>query len=207
MLTPTQDGWKWLPRGWGGHLRLKTGVGLSKPRRSCVYSLLPGNTKCKSWSTPLGISPILCLREKNHQPLNRSETMTCQLGAEPLEDTMRKILVFMLLAVFVGMGLATGTAVAQEKKEEKKEKKAAVTKEVRWRGTLMIIDKTGSALTVRSKDGVDKIIHFDSSTQWTKKATTIDPSEFKVKAHVLCLGKYDEKGAFHATRIDLRYAP
>jgi hypothetical protein len=29
--------------------------------------------------------------------------------------------------------------------------------------------------------------------------------EFKDGSDVICLGKYDEKGDFHATRIDLRH--
>jgi pyruvate/2-oxoglutarate dehydrogenase complex dihydrolipoamide dehydrogenase (E3) component len=117
---------------------------------------------------------------------------------------MRKVLLLMILAVFVGMGLAAQTAAAQEKKEEKK---VAKTEEVRWRGTLMIVDTDASTLTVRNKAGVDKIIHFSSATQWTKGKDVIELSGFKTGAHVLCLGKYDEKGAFHATRVDLRYVP
>jgi hypothetical protein len=31
-----------------------------------------------------------------------------------------------------------------------------------------------------------------------------DQSEFKEGADVICLGQYDEKKEFHATRIDLR---
>ncbi|MCJ7502046.1 MAG: cytochrome c maturation protein CcmE, partial [Acidobacteriia bacterium] len=50
----------------------------------------------------------------------------------------------------------------------------------------------------------ERKIHFDSSTQWTKGKKPIDMSEFKEGSDVICLGKYDEKDEFHATRIDLR---
>jgi len=114
---------------------------------------------------------------------------------------MTRILVFVLLAVFVGMGLATQTAAVQEK-TEKTEKKVA-QKEVRWHGTIVRMDKEESTLTVR-RQGVDKVVYFDSATRWTRGTKTIDPSEFKDTATVICMGKYDEKGLFRATRIDLR---
>jgi hypothetical protein len=119
---------------------------------------------------------------------------------------MRKTLVFMLLAVFVGMGLATQPAVAQEK-EKGKEKKVAAAQETRVRGTVKTIDKDASTMIVTEKSGTEKIVHFDSATEWTRKTQKIDSSEVKEGVHVICLGKYDEKSAFHATRIDLRYVP
>jgi len=119
---------------------------------------------------------------------------------------MRRILAILLLAAFAGIGLAARPAVAQEK-EKGKEKKVATAEQARVRGTLKTIDKAASTLIVAQKSGTDKIVHFDSATEWTSKTQKIDPSEFKDGAHVICLGKYDDKGAFHATRIDLRYAP
>jgi cytochrome c-type biogenesis protein CcmE len=112
----------------------------------------------------------------------------------------------MLLAVFAGVGFATRPAAAQEK-EKGKEKKVAAAQETRVRGTLKMIDKSASTLIVRDRAGTDRIVHFDSATEWTRKTQKIDPSEFKEGVHVICLGKYDEKGTFQATRIDLRYVP
>lgn len=119
---------------------------------------------------------------------------------------MRRILVLMLLAAFAGIGLFTQSAVAQEK-EKGKEKKVAAAQETRVRGTIKSIDKSASTLIVTEKSGTDKIVHFDSATEWTRKTQKIDPSEFKEGAHVICVGKYDDKGAFQAARIDLRYVP
>jgi cytochrome c-type biogenesis protein CcmE len=116
---------------------------------------------------------------------------------------MRRIVVLMLLVGFAGIGFSTRVS-AQEKA---KEKNVAAAQETRVRGTLKMIDKAASTMIVRDKSGTDRIVHFDSATEWTKKTEKIDPSEFKEGVHVICLGKYDEKGAFHATRIDLRYVP
>jgi hypothetical protein len=78
-----------------------------------------------------------------------------------------------------------------------------VVKEVRWHGTLVRFSKDTSSIDVR-KGAVEKKIYFDSSTKWTKGAKTVDMSELKEGSDVICLGKYDKKGAFHATRIDVR---
>jgi hypothetical protein len=119
---------------------------------------------------------------------------------------MKRILVFLLLAAFAGIGLATQSAVAQEEGKGK-EKKVAAAQETRVRGTLKTINKDDSTMIVTEKSGTDKVVHFDSATEWTKKTQKIDSSQFKEGSHVICLGKYDEKSVFHATRIDLRYVP
>jgi hypothetical protein len=65
------------------------------------------------------------------------------------------------------------------------------------------ISKDASTLDVRRGTN-EKKIYYDSSTKWTKGTKTIEMSEFKEGSDVICLGKADEKGEFHATRIDLR---
>ncbi len=110
---------------------------------------------------------------------------------------MRKALTIFLASVFVVLGVGAGGA-AKEKKE-----KPAATKEDRWHGIIVRSNKENSTLDVR-KGNVTKTIHYDSSTKWTKGTGAIDPAEVKDGANVICLGKYDEKNEFHATRIDLR---
>lgn len=118
---------------------------------------------------------------------------------------MKKLSMMLLVGVFAAIGFAVrGTAAQQEKKE-----KMASAKELRWHGTVVRSDKDNSTLTVRRRgQSVERIIHYDSSTKWTKqegkKVTDIDPSEVKDGADVIVLGTADEKGEFHATRIDLR---
>ena len=93
--------------------------------------------------------------------------------------------------------------------QEKAEKKAA--KQARWEGIVMRSNKDKSTLTVRKRgSSVEKIIHYDSSTQWTsqehgsKKVNNIDASQVKDDDRVICRGTYDEKGEFHATLISKR---
>jgi hypothetical protein len=54
------------------------------------------------------------------------------------------------------------------------------------------------------RESITRKVYFDSSTKWTEGKKTIDMSEVKEGSDVICLGKYDEKGQLHATRIDLR---
>jgi Ni/Co efflux regulator RcnB len=111
---------------------------------------------------------------------------------------MRKVVSSFMAAVVAMLALAALAAIAQEKK-------AAETKEARWSGTIVRSDKDGSTLTVRRRGAsMEKVIHYDSSTKWTKGKDAIDASQVKDGDRVICLGTYDEKGTFHATRIDLR---
>ncbi len=113
---------------------------------------------------------------------------------------MKKALMVVLVAVFAVLGLAAPKAFAKEKKA-----KAGMssTKEVRWSGLIIRSDKDGSTVTV-GKKGVEKVIHYDSSTKWTKGTKSAEMSEYKDGSRVICLGKYNDKGEFWAARIDLR---
>lgn len=115
---------------------------------------------------------------------------------------MRKTLVLMLLGLFATVAFASQRAMAQEPKEHK-EKPAVAAKEVRWHGTLVRINKDVSTLQVR-KGTTERTIHYDSSTRWTEGKKAIEMSELKENSDIICLGKSDEKGEFHASRVDLR---
>lgn len=114
---------------------------------------------------------------------------------------MRKASFAVLIAMFVAIGLAVQASMAQESK--------AATKESRWSGSVVRSDKDKSTFTVRKRGtSIEKIVHYDSSTKWTqsqgKTVKDIEMSEVKDGDRIICLGKYGEKGEFHATRIDLR---
>lgn len=115
---------------------------------------------------------------------------------------MKRILIAVLLGVFVTIGFAAQTTTAQEK-QEKKEKPAVAAKEARWHGIIVRMSKDASTLDVR-KGNTERKIFYDSSTKWTKGTKPMEMSEFKEGSDVICLGKFDEKGEFHATRIDFR---
>ena len=120
-----------------------------------------------------------------------------QADAQLKEDIVRKLVVILLFAVFAVVGLAT-IANGQEKA-------AAGPKKGRWEGTIVRISSDDSSMDVRNTAGQVRKIHWDSSTTWTKLNKPVaDHSEFKEEQRVICLGTYDEKGGFHATRIDLR---
>jgi hypothetical protein len=112
----------------------------------------------------------------------------------------------LLTLIFVGLvfaGQATPAASGQDKK-------AASTdaKEARWQGHIVRISKDKSSITIRggqkNMESMERQILFDSSTQWTKQGKPAEQSEFKEGSFVIVLGHPDEKGVFHASRIDLR---
>ena len=111
---------------------------------------------------------------------------------------MKRVLVLAMLAVVAGIGFAARGAVAQEKKA-----KSATQKEARWHGIIIRSDKDASTLTVR-KGTIDRTVHYDSSTKWTKRKQAAAMDEFKDGADVIALGKFDHNGVLQATRIDLR---
>ncbi len=113
---------------------------------------------------------------------------------------MRRVMLCLLVTAVLFAGYGAQTTVAQEKKE----KPAGTEKHLRWHGTVIRINKDQSTLDVR-KGNIERKIHFDSSTQWTKgKEVLPDMSQFKEGSDVICIGKADEKGEFHATRVQLQ---
>ena len=112
---------------------------------------------------------------------------------------MRKVVVILLFAMFAVVGLAPQNGVA------KGQDKPAAAKQSRWDGHIVRMDKDGSWMDVRNSKGVEKRIHWTSSTSWTKVNKPVtDQSIFKEDERVICLGNYNDKTEFIATRIDLR---
>jgi hypothetical protein len=116
---------------------------------------------------------------------------------------MRKFIVILLFAAFVVVGLAPHNAIANDQP-----KAAASAKQMRWSGHIVRIDTEHSFMDVRDPHGAVKRIYWDNATTWSKLNKPVtDHSEFKEEERVICLGKPGEKGAFLATRIDLRVHP
>jgi hypothetical protein len=82
-------------------------------------------------------------------------------------------------------------------------KKAASAKEFRWHGRIVRSNKDMSTLDVR-KGHIERVVHYDTSTKWTKGAEAIQPSDVKDGDDVIVLGYFNEKKELVATRIDLR---
>ncbi len=115
---------------------------------------------------------------------------------------MKRVWVVALFVLVAAIGLAALVA-AQENKNQEKAGTAKTATQARWSGVIVRLNKETSTVTVR-KQHIERIIHFDSSTKWTKGTKDIDASQFTEGARVICLGKYDEKKEFVAARIDLR---
>jgi len=115
---------------------------------------------------------------------------------------MRKIIAFVLVALFAAAALMTQAAMAQE---EKPQSKAAPTKrEQRFHGTIVRFDEKMSSMDVARKGGLPKTIYFDSSTKWTQGGKIIERTTLKEgSANVVCFGTLDDKGHFNATRVDV----
>jgi len=113
-----------------------------------------------------------------------------------LEDAM-KLSVVLLALVFTGVAFAGQETPPGNKKEST----------ARWQGHIVRINKDNS-LSVRggqkNMESMERQIVYDSSTEWTKQGKPADQSEFKEGSFVIVLGHPDDKGVFHATRIDLR---
>ena len=105
------------------------------------------------------------------------------------------VVAVLALGALVATGVATPASV-QEKAQD-------AASPARWSGTVVRLNDKTSTVTVR-KGHIEKIIHFDASTKWTKGTGAADRSQFKEGSRVICLGKYDEKKEFVADRIDLR---
>jgi hypothetical protein len=113
---------------------------------------------------------------------------------------VRRVSLYLLVCLISLGGYGVGTAVAQEQPA----KPAAGERHLRWHGVIVRINKDQSTMDVR-KGTVERKIHFDSSTQWTKgKQVLPDMSEFKEGSDVICLVKAGEKGELHATRVQLQ---
>ena len=116
-----------------------------------------------------------------------------------------KLALILLGLVFVGTTLDTRPATADTSKQEKK----SDTKETKWQGTVLQILNDQSMMNIRGgAAAADKNVlkvAYDSSTQWTKQNKPGgNQSDVKEGSFVIVVGKVDDKGVLHASRIDLR---
>jgi hypothetical protein len=123
-----------------------------------------------------------------------------------MEDEMKVSLSFLSL-VLAGAVVAAMPAGANQATAEKKEAPAG-KKETKWQGNVVRIYKDLSQMDIKggernnSEDSLK--IAYDSSTKWTKLGKPGQMDEVKEGSFVIVLGKVDDKGVLHASRIDLR---
>jgi len=112
---------------------------------------------------------------------------------------VRKTMVYLLLAMLAVAAYSVRATIALESQSTK----AAAPKQGRWHGVIIRWVKDTSTVTVR-KGNNDRQIHYDTSTKWTQGTKGAEVSDFKEGSDVICIGTFDEKGRFIATRIDLQ---
>jgi hypothetical protein len=121
------------------------------------------------------------------------------------DDAMKGCLIFLSLvlagAIFAGMPASANQAAAENRAAP------AAKKETKWQGSVIRIYKDLSQMDIRggAAPATDtRKIAYDSSTQWTKHGKPGQQDEVKEGSFVIVLGKVDDKGVLHATRVDLR---
>ncbi|HEX6906836.1 MAG TPA: hypothetical protein VF154_09530 [Terriglobales bacterium] len=116
---------------------------------------------------------------------------------------MRLSAIAVILAIVGTLGVGQLSAATNNGQS-----KEASTKESRWQGSIVRVDKKDSRLVVRGGQGnmesIERQIYYDSSTEWTKQGQPATQDEFKEGSFVIVLGSISKKGVFHAKRIDLR---
>src|SRR5579864_8989307 len=116
---------------------------------------------------------------------------------------MRLSAIAVVLAIVgtVGVGQLSATTNSDQSKK-------ASSKESRWQGSIIRVDKKDSRLIVRggqaNMESIERQIYYDNSTEWTKQGQPATQDEFKEGSFVIVLGNVNKKGVFHARRIDLR---
>ena len=83
----------------------------------------------------------------------------------------------------------------------------AATKETKWQGHVVRIDKEHSMMDLRGGPAPSitaRKVAYDDSTEWTKLSKPAQMDEVKESSFVIIVGHVDNKGVMHAKRIDLR---
>lgn len=109
------------------------------------------------------------------------------------------ILTGLFLGVLLSLAVATQVS-AQEKKAKGGE---ASKKEDRLTGTVHMINKDTSTITIR-RGNVQRQVVYNSDTKFTYRNQNGTLDDVKEGRRVICLGKFDEKTRLAATRVDVR---
>jgi hypothetical protein len=122
-----------------------------------------------------------------------------------MEDAM-KVSVTLLSLALAGAVFSAVPAGAQEAAAGEKKTQAS-TKETKWQGHVIRIDKDHSMIDIRGGSAPShdpRKVAYDSSTEWTKLGKPAQQDEVKEGSFIILLGHVDHNGVLHATRIDLR---
>jgi hypothetical protein len=123
---------------------------------------------------------------------------------------VKKLLVLLFSSVLVfALAMPVLAQMDQDKGTKEKAKKPD-----RWEGSVTVVSKDKSRLTIRAiGSGMTKTVEYDNTTEWvsqehgSKKANPIDASQVKEGDRVICVGTISKDGIFHATLISKRLTP
>ncbi|HEV8131960.1 MAG TPA: hypothetical protein VGQ81_11965 [Acidobacteriota bacterium] len=107
----------------------------------------------------------------------------------------------LLLGIVILMALASPLN-AQKKEKAPKPPKAPKTE--RLSGTIQMINKDTSVITLRTKGNINRYVVYSNETQFTYRNKPGSLDDVKDGRRVICLGKYDDKARLVATRVDVR---
>ena len=115
-----------------------------------------------------------------------------------------KIPVALLSVVLAGAVFAATPVSANQAATEKKE---AATKQIKWQGKVVRINKDSSTIDIHGgahPSEAQRKIMYDASTQWTNGGKPGQQDDVKTGSFIIVLGTVDGDGGLHAARIDLR---
>ena len=101
--------------------------------------------------------------------------------------------------LFFGFLLSLAVATSANAQEKAKDK----SKEDRLSGTIHMVNKDTSTITIR-RGNVQRQIVYNADTKVTYRNKPSTMEEVKEQRRVICLGKFNDKTQLVATRIDVR---
>jgi RNA polymerase subunit RPABC4/transcription elongation factor Spt4 len=125
-----------------------------------------------------------------------------------MEDAMKVSLTLLSLVLAGAAFPAMPTSAKQAAADKPAPAMKKETKETKWQGRVVRINKDSSEIDIKggiNSNSDDSLkVAYDSSTHWTKVGKPGQQDDVKEGSFVIVLGKVDDKGVLHASRIDLR---
>jgi hypothetical protein len=188
-------------------------MGAPLPKSSyTVRQGTPRNNCIASGAAEVGYEPVwgqilLYYSLARDYPLAGNSNPSCRREQKLFTmEVAMKVSVTLLSLALAGAVFSAVPAGAQEAAAGEKKTQAS-TKETKWQGHVIRIDKDHSMIDIRggaAPSNDPRKVAYDSSTEWTKLGKPSQQDEVKEGSFVILLGHLDHKGVLHATRIDLR---
>ena len=106
-----------------------------------------------------------------------------------------------LLCMVIMASLVLAVPVMPQADEAKKQGKVAP---LRIEGTVVLISKDSSKITVQQQGNVRRTVLYDEKTRFSFRNKPGSIDQLKEGVRVICLGKENDKKDYLATRIDIR---